>query len=161
MIVGLFDPHAAAQALEHQLRDALSRLGPLPGAPVVWSGGHVAAAWVPSGIPTLDEPDQPFVSGDGSVTVLFEGKIHNAAELRSRFSAEARHAAGSGETLVHLYAESPDRFLEPVNGKFAAAIWDARRNRLVLARDRLGIESLFYARQEKRVLTNQSWPPAP
>lgn len=156
MILGLFDPTASAHTLERELREALARLGPGPGAPVVWSGGTMAAAWAPTGIPTLDEPDQPFVSAEGAVTVLFEGKVHNAADIRARFSSRAWRSASSGETLAHLYAENPDGFLEPVNGKFAAAVWDAHRNRLILVRDRLGIEPMFYARQGNRLVFSTS-----
>ena len=83
---------------------------------------------------------------DGTVVVVQNGEIYNYRELRTSSSARG---TGSGrardtEVLVHAYEEWGLGFAERLRGMFAVAIWDARRRRLVLARDRFGIKPLYY-----------------
>src|SRR5207237_10660097 len=56
------------------------------------------------------------------------------------------------EVLLHLYLELGDRFLAEVDGMFALAIWDERKQRLLLARDRIGIKPLYYFASDRRLL---------
>ena len=103
---------------------------------------------IPRGMASFDESPQPFVSNDGGITLMFEGKIHNVSEIAERLGPEYVNRSGcSGESLVHLYQRFGEDFLDGVNGKFAFALWDDREQRLLLGRDQLGIESLFYAHQ--------------
>lgn len=90
---------------------------------------------------------QPLVNETGEVIAVFNGEIYNYQELRRDLIARGHHfrSAGDGEVIVHLYeehGESLPRFLE---GMFALAIWDRRRQALVLARDRFGVKPLYYA----------------
>jgi asparagine synthase (glutamine-hydrolysing) len=90
---------------------------------------------------------QPFFNEDSSIRAVFNGEIYNFAELRRGLEATG-HALGSGsdgEVIVHLLEEHGNAFVERLNGMFAIAVDDARRNRLLLVRDRLGIKPLFYA----------------
>src|SRR5215207_10709294 len=113
-----------------------------------WSDGPVALAARRLAIIDLAHGDQPIATEDRAVTVVQNGEIYNherlAAELRARghrFSTRC-----DTEAIGHLYEEHGLGAFERLRGMFAVALWDARRRRLVLARDRFGIKPLFHAR---------------
>jgi asparagine synthase (glutamine-hydrolysing) len=113
--------------------------------------GHFVAPGVALGMRRLSVidvagGDQPIGNEDGSVQVVFNGEIYNYRELRGRLLAGGHRLAtrSDTETLVHLYEDDGDRLVHALRGMFAFAIWDARRQRLLLARDRLGIKPLYY-----------------
>src|SRR5690349_17478615 len=84
---------------------------------------------------------QPMANEDGSVWITYNGEVYNHAALRGELEARG-HRYGSHtdtETILHLYEEEGARCVERLEGMFAFAIWDARRRRLFLARDRLGV----------------------
>ena len=113
--------------------------------------GHHLGDGVGLGIRRLSIVDvasghQPLASEDGQVLAVFNGEIYNHAELREGLLARGHRpaTASDGEVLVHLYEEEGEALLARLNGMFGLALWDARRRRLVLARDRLGIKPLHY-----------------
>jgi asparagine synthase (glutamine-hydrolysing) len=89
---------------------------------------------------------QPITNETNDVTVVFNGEIYNYHELRDRL-LKAGHrltTRSDTETLVHLYEDDGDRLVDSLRGMYGFAIWDSRRQRLLLARDRLGIKPLYY-----------------
>ena len=97
---------------------------------------------------------QPIANETRTVWAVFSGEVFNYLELRSELQLRGHRFStlSDSETIVHAYEEYGDEFVEHLNGQFAIAIWDATRQRLILARDRAGIRPLFYARLDGRFL---------
>ena len=97
---------------------------------------------------------QPMSNEDGSVWVIFNGEIYNYPSLRRRLQGSGHVFQSNSDTecIVHLYEdEGPDLFSH-LNGMFAIAIWDFKRRRLVIGRDRLGQKPLVYRMEGDRLL---------
>jgi asparagine synthase (glutamine-hydrolysing) len=90
---------------------------------------------------------QPMTNEDGTVWITFNGEIYNHASLRRELESRGHvyRSRTDTETLVHLYEEEGPDLVHRIDGDFALAIWDERRGRLLLARDRLGVKPLYYA----------------
>jgi asparagine synthase (glutamine-hydrolysing) len=90
---------------------------------------------------------QPIANEDGTIHVIQNGEIYNHAELRAELTAQGHRFStdhSDTEVMVHLYEQHGPRFAERLRGMFAVAIWDSRRRRVVVARDRFGIKPLYW-----------------
>src|SRR4051794_38828904 len=123
-------------ALEHRGPDSA---GEWLGEPVMLAARRLA-------IIDLAHGDQPIATEDGAVTVVQNGEIYNHEALRAQLRGHEFATRCDTEAIGHLYEEHGLDAFARLRGMFAVALWDRRRRRLVLARDRFGIKPLFHAR---------------
>jgi asparagine synthase (glutamine-hydrolysing) len=97
---------------------------------------------------------QPLSNEDGTIWIVFNGEIYNYPELRRRLEGAGHcfRTSSDTETVVHLYEQEGPRCIDHLQGMFALAIWDARQQQLLLARDRLGEKPLVYREEPGRLL---------
>ena len=97
---------------------------------------------------------QPLSNEDETVWIAFNGEIYNFEELNKRYlsSGHTFRTRSDTETIVHLYEELGEACFAEMRGMFAIALWDGRRKRLVLARDRIGKKPLFYSWDGRRLV---------
>jgi len=93
---------------------------------------------------------QPMATADGSLWIVLNGEIYNHVSLREelRRRGVSFRSRSDTEVILHLYAQHGDAAVERLEGMFAFALFDARRRRLLLARDRIGVKPLIYAEAE-------------
>ncbi|MBX6364423.1 MAG: asparagine synthase (glutamine-hydrolyzing) [Gemmatimonadetes bacterium] len=138
-----------------RMRDAMSHRGPDDAGIYTSPDGTLALGHRRLSIVDLSPAGrQPMCNEDGTVWIVFNGEIYNHARLRPDLEARGHiyRSRADTETLLHLYEEYGTDMLRRVHGMFALAIWDARRRRLFLARDRIGIKPLYFAQTDGRFL---------
>jgi asparagine synthase (glutamine-hydrolysing) len=118
-----------------------------PDARGVWSEGPIGLAHARLSIIDLSGGAQPMSTRDASLCVTFNGEIFNYVELREELIKKGRRFATQSDTevILHQYEEEGDACVRSFNGQWAFALWDGRRRRLLLSRDRLGVRPLYYA----------------
>ncbi len=96
---------------------------------------------------------QPLCNEDGQVWVSFNGEIFNYVELRAQLQERGHYFRTESDTevIVHAWEEWAESCFERFNGQWALAIWDRRHERLVLARDRMGVRPLYFHRHGPRL----------
>src|SRR6185369_3672798 len=101
----------------------------------------------------LSSGQQPLSNEDGSLWTVFNGEIFNYVELRAELIALGHvfRTRSDTEVIVHAYEAWGDEAFARFNGQFAVALWDARRESLVLARDHLGVRPLYIAEHDGRL----------
>ena len=97
----------------------------------------------------LQDGRQPLANEDGSISVVFNGELFDYPQVRDQLQARGHRFVTHCDTelLPHLWEEHAEGMFERLRGQFAIALWDERRRRLVLARDRFGICPLYWTRQ--------------
>lgn len=135
-----------AERVRTRMINALHHRG--PDAHGIWSKPDVTLLHTRLSIIDLSPAGaQPIANEDGTVWAVFNGEIYNHRELRDSLENRGHVFRGrsDSEVLPHLYEEEGTAFVRKLRGMFALAIYDTRRRKLVLARDRFGIKPLFYA----------------
>jgi asparagine synthase (glutamine-hydrolysing) len=151
-IVKLNPEEAVEEARLKGMRDVLRHRGPdgeglLIDGPVGLGMRRLAIVDVVGG-------HQPMANEDETVWIVYNGEVYNHADLRPGLERRGHsyRTRSDTETILHLYEEEGERCVERLRGMFAFAIWDRPRGRLLLARDRLGIKPLYYARTDHELL---------
>jgi asparagine synthase (glutamine-hydrolysing) len=144
---------------EPERLEAMSRAvrhrGPDDEACFVGSGGGLGVGLAHRRLSIIDLSPagrQPMANADGSLQLVVNGEIYNFAALRR--DLERRHrfrSASDCEAILYLYEEQGDRCVEALDGMYAFALWDARKGRVLLARDRLGKKPLYYRQVGSRL----------
>jgi asparagine synthase (glutamine-hydrolysing) len=102
----------------------------------------------------LSTGQQPMSNEDGSILTTFNGEIYNHAAIRAELQREGHvyRTSSDTETIVHAYEQWGEECVHRFRGMFAFAIWDSRRRRLFLVRDRLGVKPLYWCMAGRTLL---------
>jgi asparagine synthase (glutamine-hydrolysing) len=151
-VVDLEGGRFIAEAALAGMRDTLAHRG--PDSAGLLCSGPAGLAMRRLAIIDVAGGQQPLTGEDGSVALVCNGEVYNYRDLRRELQALGHvfRTNSDSEVAVHAYEQWGDGFLERLNGMFALALWDERRRRLVLARDRMGIKPLYYARAGRHFL---------
>ena len=143
-IVQFSDSARVEPELVRRMCDVMAHRGPDDDG--VYTDGHAGLGMRRLSIVDLATGHQPLSNEDGSLWIVFNGEIYNHAELRPHLEARGHvyRTHSDTETIVHLFEEYGHECVQHLRGMFAFAIWDTRRQRLFIARDRLGIKPLYY-----------------
>src|SRR6266403_4942487 len=141
-----------AKELLHSMCERMVHRGPDSEGLMVSTG--VALGMRRLAIIDLISGEQPVFNEDKSVAVVLNGEIYNYRELRERLGKKGHSflSASDTEVLPHLYEEYGPDLVNHLNGMFAFALWDAKRRRLFIARDRFGEKPLYWGVFENTLL---------
>ena len=151
-IVKLDPTEIVEEARLKRMRDVLRHRG--PDGEGLWIEGPVGLGHRRLAIVDVAGGLQPMSSDDGQAWVVYNGEIYNHARIRARLEARGHRyrTRSDTESLLHLWQEHGPAAVERLDGMFAFALWDRGQRRLLLARDRLGIKPLYYARTDHELL---------
>src|SRR5436190_2342768 len=144
-ICGLYSPsHPPQAAFVDAMRARIRHRGPDQGS----TDAYGTCVFGHQRLQVLDPEAgyQPVANESDDVVAVFNGELYNFPELRAELHAHDVRGRGDTPVIPHLYEEHGLDFVERLHGMFALALWDAARERLVLARDRVGKKPLLYAR---------------
>ncbi len=147
-----FDPgHAVDPATIRAMTAVLAHRG--PDADGFYVDGAIGLGHRRLSIIDLATGDQPIANEDGSIRVVFNGEIYNFAEVRALLEPRGHRFRTHSDTevIVHAYEEWGVASVERFRGMFAYALWDSRKRRLVLVRDRIGVKPLYYAHTQSGI----------
>lgn len=147
-IVGIIDPAASSFEIRNNLQsmtDAIFHRGPDDEGFFVTD--NIGLGMRRLSIIDVEGGHQPIRNEDGSVFLVCNGEIYNYRELTEQLRSRGHQFKTNSdvEVILHLYEELGPECVHQLRGMFAFAIWDSRRQRVFVARDRLGIKPLYYA----------------
>lgn len=145
-ICGYVDAHKKLANMETLLRMADTLIHRGPDSSGYYLKGSIGFGFRRLSLLDLEFGDQPLYNEDHSIVVVCNGEIYNYVELRAGLMKKGHSFRTNSdiEVLPHLYEEYGIDFLNKLNGQFAFALYDAKQERLLLARDHFGICPLFY-----------------
>ena len=147
--LGLNEPAQYGVELLHAMGNSIAHRGPDDQG--TYADGRLLLGMRRLSIIDLSGGHQPITNEDGSVVVVCNGEIYNFRKLRQELERAGHRFITHSDTevIVHLYEELGDLFVERLEGMFGLALWDRNRNRLLVARDALGIKPLYYHHTER------------
>ena len=145
-------PFDGARDLLHSMCERMTHRGPDSEGLFVSHG--VALGMRRLAIIDLVTGEQPVFNEDKSIAVVLNGEIYNYREVRAGLEKRGHtfRSASDTEVLPHLYEEYGDEMMQHLNGMFAFALWDSKRRRLLIARDRFGEKPLYWGVFDKTLL---------
>ena len=152
-IAGWVGDVAADEAVLRRMCDAIRHRGPDDEG--YWiEPGRVGLGFRRLSIIDLEGGNQPLFNESRTAAVTCNGEIYNFQRLRGELERRGHRfrTRSDAETIIHLYEERGERFLDELRGMFAIALWDGAAQRLLLARDRLGVKPLYWARVDSGIL---------
>jgi asparagine synthase (glutamine-hydrolysing) len=143
-IVNFVESDPVDRAVIERMTEALAHRGPDDAGYFV--KGRVGLGHRRLSIIDLSGGQQPIFNEDRSAAIVFNGEIYNHRDLATTLTAAGHtfRTRSDTETIVHAYEEYGDDCVDRLRGMFGFAIWDGRKRRLLLARDRLGIKPVYY-----------------
>ena len=139
-----FNGKRVEPALLDRMADQLRHRGPDQRG--IYTDKHAGLAHTRLSIIDVATGQQPMHNEDRSLSIVFNGEIFNYIELRQSLLQKGRRFTTQSDTevILRMYEEMGENCVHHFNGQWAFAIWDARKERLFLSRDRLGVRPLFY-----------------
>ncbi len=133
-----------AEPVLHSMCERIIHRG--PDSEGLWLDDQVALGMRRLSIIDLKTGDQPVFNCDKSVVVMMNGELYNYREVRAELEKKGHKFTTRSDTeiLPHLYEEYGEALLDHVNGMYAFSLWDSRRKKLIIARDRFGEKPLYY-----------------
>jgi asparagine synthase (glutamine-hydrolysing) len=133
-----------AETVLHSMCETILHRG--PNSEGLWLDDTVALGMRRLSIIDLHTGDQPVFNEDKSVIVMMNGELYNYREVREELEKKGHKFVTKSDTeiLPHLYDEYGEDLLDHVNGMFAFSLWDTRKKKLIIARDRFGEKPLYY-----------------
>ena len=137
-------PDIHDQDVLHSMCESIVHRG--PNSEGIWLGEGAALGMRRLSIIDLHTGDQPVYSEDRSVVAMVNGELYNFREVRSELEKKGHKFVTQTdvEIVPHLYEEYGDDFVDHLNGMYAIALWDTRKKKFILARDRFGEKPLYY-----------------
>jgi asparagine synthase (glutamine-hydrolysing) len=145
-----FDPaEFVDSSVVHRMSQVLSHRGPDDDG--LFAEGQAGLGFRRLSIIDLAGGKQPIFNEDSSAAIIFNGEIYNYRDLAGDLVATGHvlKTQSDTETILHAYEEYGDDCVQHLRGMFGFAIWDRRRRRLLLARDRVGVKPLYYYRNSR------------